>query len=63
MNIKISLSTLPIVGFTFQIFQNNLKIHSALGGDSESSGEISAIQDKLLSDLTDALGDVLKLKL
>lgn len=63
MNIKINLlSIFIIVGFTFSNiseaqFKNPL---SALGGDSESSGgDISAIQDKLLSDLTDALGDVL----
>ena len=63
MNIKINLlSIFIIVGFIFSNiseaqFKNPL---SALGGDSESSGgDISAIQDKLLSDLTDALGDVL----
>ena len=64
MNIKINLlSILIIVGFSFSNiseaqFKNPL---GALGGgDSDSSGgDISAIQDKLLSDLTDALGDVL----
>ena len=58
MNIKINLlSIFIIVGLTFSNiseaqFKNPL---SALGGDSESSGgDISAIQDKLLSDLTNA---------
>jgi len=59
------LTPIIIIGFSFsnlteaqfKQFQNPLG--AIIGNSSESSGDISSIQDNLLADLTDALGDVL----
>jgi hypothetical protein len=59
------LTPIIIIGFSFsnlteaqfKQFQNPLG--AITGNSSESSGDISSIQDNLLADLTDALGDVL----